>query len=84
MNKLKTKVCYYFHHWNEVYNHVNVHKNWNLTCADVKRYEYEQVFWDQLTLCEYSEKWNSLNSFIYSTQRKQSSCFDINQEHICV
>jgi len=41
LNKLKTEVCCHLHHWNEVHDHVNVYKDWNLTCADVKRYEYE-------------------------------------------
>jgi len=78
MIKLKTEVYCHFHHWNEVHDHVNMCKDWNLICADVERYEHEQVFWDQFTLCKYSEKWSSLSSFVYSAQKKQLSCFDLN------
>jgi len=41
MNKLKTEIYHNFHHWDRVHNHVNVYKDWNLTCTDVERYKYK-------------------------------------------
>jgi len=41
INKSEAEVCHYFYYWDEIHDHVNVHKDWNLTCADVERYEYK-------------------------------------------
>jgi len=41
MNKLKIKVCCYLNHWDQIHNYVNVHKDWDLTWINVKKYKYK-------------------------------------------